>query len=232
MPTAPKIDPNVAHLDFRGLRPRSGGKRASVPDGDYLLEVTDAKVVAIKSGANRGKPQIAWKFKIAAVSKQLAHLAEARKGIGDSLYLNTGIFKESKGLFFVRNLVDDLMYDALQGKSTTGSELDLRLDDKIGRTVGATLVLGAEEEWIDDDGNEHTSQNSEIKFTFPASKFQGAAPAASDDEDEGDEEEEAPAPKPAPKARSNGKAEAEAAAEAVSTADEDEDIEELPVQSL
>lgn len=235
MPTATrtsKLDPNVVNLDFTDLRPRSGGPRAHVPEGDYLLEVTGAEHKPVANGQNKGKPQIAWRFKIVAVDPSLAHVKEAREGIGASVYLNTRVDKESKGLFFLRNLVDDLMADKLKGASTTGAKLEFRLDDKVGLRVGATLVDGNPYNFTDDDGVEQSRVSSEIKFTYPASKFRGAAaaPAAQDDAEEA---EEAPAAAPAPKAKQNGAAAAQAAAEAVTDDDgDDEDVEALDIQSL
>lgn len=216
-PRNPKIDPNVIEFDMRGVEPRrEGGKAAHVPPGDYLLEVVKAEAVAIKSGADAGKPQIAWQMQIKAVGVENAHDPEALAGIGDVIYLNTKVKyanPKTQG-WFLRNLLMDLL-----GADTTGNTGTLRLDDKAGKRVAATLVDGKPYTKIDDDGNEVTTIRSEIKYTYPADKFVGAGGAQ-----EG---------APAPTAKANGVATPEQAKAAIEEPDADEEeMEELAVQSL
>lgn len=207
----PGTDENVVKLDFRNVGERKeGGKAAHVPPGDYLLEVASVKNVPVANGANKGKRQLAWIFRIVGVSAA-NDTEEARSGIGDTVYLNTMVewTDPKKQGWFLRNLIEDLLE-----AQVTGAALNLKLDDKAGKRLGVTLVDG--EPWGDDQ-----TVRSEIKYTFPASRFipaGGAAPAA--------------AAAPSAKAESNGVSTAEEATEAVEAATEDEDIEELPVQSL
>lgn len=221
MATAPKsamlkpgTDENEIQLDFRNVKPRGGGRAAQIPPGDVLLEVISAKNVAVKNKPS--ERQIAWQFRVVAVANQDE---DSINGIGDTVYTNTGLGENS--IWFLRNLLDDLL-----GVETTGKAPKVRLDDKVGKQVGATL------NWGKPYGEDNTIR-SEIKATFPAARFiaahGGATQAQEDDEPV---EVEAPKPAAAPKARSNGVATPAAAAEAVSTADEDEDLEELQIQSL
>lgn len=217
MPTAakPNTDENVIIIDARNLSPRGGGRGAKAPIGDYLLEVVSMKNVAIANGKNKGQRQVAIVTRIVGTPDE----PEARACTGDSVYANAGIGENS--VWFLRNIIDDML-----GADITGTSTSLRLDDKVGKRFGATLVPG--DEFV--NKQDEMDWRSEIKNTFPASKFVGAssggnAPAAAEEE-----ADEAPAPKPA---KAAPKAAAAAAAEAVNEpGGEDEDIEELPVQSL
>lgn len=220
----PGTDENVINLNFGGVAPRrEGGKAAHVPPGDYLLEVVSAKNVPIKSGRNQGKRQIAWQYKIVDTA---VDSAAARAGIGDSIYVNTQVewADPAKQGWFLRNMLNDLLNTDVTG----ATNVKLQLDDKAGKRLGATLADGDEyqaknadgELMFDDDGNAVMRIRSEIKYTFPASKF---VPASGEDVEEA---------APAPKAAKNGASSAQEAAVAVTEADEDEDVEELDVQSL
>jgi hypothetical protein len=218
----PGTDENVVNLDFRNLTPRSGGRGAHVPAGDYLLEIVSAKNVNVKGKTDR---QISVQQRIVGTP----NYAKAREGIGQTVYTNLQVMPDSKGLWFTRNYLEDLL-----GKEITGKAATLTLSEHIGKRIGATLQDG--KPFVpknSESGDEET--RSEVAGTFPASRFVGYNPAtgeAGGDDEDAEDEEEAP-PAPAPKARANGRAPAqaaEAAVEAVTASSDDEDdldIEEL-----
>jgi hypothetical protein len=220
VPTAvkkgPGTDENVVNLDFTKLDPRGGGKAAQVPAGDYLLQLTAAKNVPINNQA--GRRQIAAQLRIVGTP----NFAAAKAGMGETVYQNLQIMPDSGGLWFTRNFVDDLT-----GKETTGKAFALRLDDKIGMLIGGTLA----------DGKPYTDKNyeeqvrSEIKGTFPASRFIGYNPAEGGAAEDDSEEEEAPAPKAASNGRAAKKA-VEAAAEEVASSDDEDEIEVEELENI
>lgn len=215
----PGTDENVVQIDFRGLTPRGGGRAARGPEGDYLLQLVAAKNVQI-NGKPATQRQIAAQFRVIGSPD----FKEAREVIGSTVYTNLQIMPDSKGLWFTRNVLEDLLE-----KDVTGKAVKLTLDEHINKLVGATLQDGKPFVPKNSETGEEVT-NLEIKYSFPASRFVGYNPSAgggaAPSQDEDDEEEEAPAPK----AKSNGKAPAKAAAEAVAESSEDE--EEIEIEEL
>jgi hypothetical protein len=203
----PGTDEAVINLDFRNVGPRGGGKAAHVPEGDYLLELTAAKNAPVANSTNR---QVALQFRIIGTPPH----AEAKAGMGDTVYQNAQLGEKS--LWFLRNMLEDLL-----GKEVTGKAITLTFAEHIGKRVGATLADG--KPYTNKDGDE--TVRSEVKYTFPAARFVGYNPALGGSSEQPDEEDA-----PAPKAAQNGRASAQEAAAAVteSSADDDEiQIEEL-----
>lgn len=209
----PGTDENVISIDARGVGERKeGGKVASGLVGDFLLKIRSAKNVAVRSGKNAGKRQIAWLFEIVGTPDD----AESKAGLGCVIYLNTMVEwadPEKQG-WFLTNLLEDLLGATIRGTATK-----LTLDDKAGKLLGATLADGDPYDYENKDtGEVEQRTRSEIKYTFPASRFVGFVPggAGHKGEDSGSAKSASPTK----------------AAEQVATADEGEDTDELDVQSI
>lgn len=207
--------------DFSNTDDRRGGRSAHVPPGDYLLEVSDAEVVPVKSDQTGKKRQVHWIFRIKA----------GEAGIGEVVHFYTSLDEsQNGGLWQLRNLLSDLA----GGADIPKSKANVDLATKIGKRVGATLV--DDEPWHrpNDDGSVTVIEKSVISMTFPADKYVGFQPP----QQQAQQPAAAPAQAPAPATPQNGAAAAPApspvdvAAAIAQPSEDDADIPPLPVADL
>lgn len=215
-------------VDFSNTDDRKGGRSAHVPPGDYLLEVTDAEVVSVKSDPSGKKKQVAWIFRIKG----------GEAGIGQIVYYYTSLDETKRGgLWQLRNLLSDLA----GGTEIAKSKANIDLTSKIGKQVGATLVddepyMPTDESGspkLNPDGSQVVIEKSVISLTFPASSFVGIAAHAAQTQPVPQVPAQAAAPAPAAVVQNGAVADPVAVAAAIAQpAVEDADIEPLPVADL
>lgn len=163
--------PSKITVDFSNVGDRTeGGRAAHVPEGDYLLKVTGAKIKSKKD--DDSSKYIAWTVAIVKPSKY------ANAG---TIFHNTTL--KSDGLWSLRNLLEDM------GLKVPKKSVEVPLATIVAKQLefGATLA--------DDEYNAKTK--SKIVATFKKADYEAAAsattdstkPAASKDEDDEDEEE-------------------------------------------
>lgn len=163
--------PRKLTVDFSDTDIRRGGAGGiRVDEGDYLLEVRDAKVIKKKDSDSR---YIAWSLYIVK--------PDASKGKGPIVHRTT-LIKES--LWSLRTFLADLMGEENVPKSSVDVPLAKIIEKRM--KIGATVA---------DDEPYNGKIKSKIAATFPKSEYdETAAPtkkkAADDDEDEEDEDEE------------------------------------------
>ncbi len=104
---------NVVSIDFTGVE--AGG--VLIDEGKYEVEVTEVK----QEESKEGNPYLSWEFKVIS-----------EEGKGSKLWHNTSLQQQS--LWSLRGLLEAL------GVEVPEEEMDLDLDDLVGRTIGAEVT--------------------------------------------------------------------------------------------
>jgi len=202
MPNSSTTPRNIT-VDFSGVEIRRGGGGIQVPEGDYLLRVTDCERRAKKDDSSRF--YLLWKLEIAKPTSM------AGKG---PIYHRTSLSQES--LWALRTFLVDLLGE----KNVPTSSVTIPIAQIIQRKpfIGATLK----------DGEPYNGKvKSEIAATFSKRDYEELA--APDGELESEEDEEAPAPR---KAKAAVAAAPKATAPAEILEEDEEEEEEIDLEDL
>lgn len=151
--------PKKLQIDFTGVE--SGGRGARVPEGEYVLKISDYVVKTKKD--DEASRYIQWSLPV----------EKGPGGKGKSIVHRTSL--KSQALFNLKNMME------AAGFKVPSRLVDVPLEKMVGRSVGASVF----------DGEPYEGKiKSEISGFYPASEWESMTASASEDEDEEDEDEE------------------------------------------
>jgi len=213
----------TVRIDARGVDKeiRRSGRAAKVPEGDYLLRITNGDLRDNKNGDGR---HFAWTFQIISPKEYK----------GKNLYMVTSLKHEA--LWNLRNLI----YSAI-GKNIAGSVVNFNPATIEGKVVAATTE---DSEYTNPDTG-RSRVSSQVVDIRPKDQLESEEDDDEDEDDEveddeeeyedEDEEDEDEDEEPPVKSRAKAKAKAKPAKKkrpVEDDEDEDEDLDDVDIEDI